>query len=302
LPDFALQLEAVTYRYPGSTHGVENVRLTAPAESVYGLVGANGAGKTTIMRLMTGLLEPDTGNVLCLGATVRQNRVRLLRSVGSLIEIPSLYHHLTGIEHLRVFAAYTGTPRSAIDRALSLSGLTDAGSRRIREYSLGMKQRLGLATALLHDPRILILDEPTNGLDPMGIADMRRLMTDLARSHGKTVIVSSHLLGEVEKIAARIGVLDQGRMQFEGSVSELAVATRGVSRLHLQVSSAAHACEVLGTSALMSNGIVTIPCADQQAAAAIVRRLTSAGIDVYDARRDEPSLERDFLSLVRGSQ
>ena len=160
------------------------------------------------------------------------SRLSLLRSIGSLIEIPSLYHHLTAVEHLRVFAAYTGAPRGAIEHVLTVVGLADARIRRVREFSLGMKQRLGIATALLHDPRILILDEPTNGLDPMGIVAMRELVTELAALHGKTVIVSSHLLAEVEKIATRIGVIDAGRVQFEGSSVELAHATRGAARLH----------------------------------------------------------------------
>jgi len=296
-----LELHDVSYRYPGSSHGVDGLTFAARRESIFGLVGVNGAGKTTIIRLMTGLLTPSAGRVLCLGNDVQQNRKRVMQSVGSLIEVPSLYHHLTGAEHLRIFAEYTEAPRSAITRVLDLVGLGDVGPRKIADYSLGMKQRLGIATALLHDPAILILDEPTNGLDPMGIADMRRIVLDLAHAHGKAVIVSSHLLAEVEKTVSRLAIIHEGRLHFEGTPEDLAARANAAARLHIRVSSPARALELVGGELTPSApDVIMLPSHDPADVSRVIRRLTDAGIDVYEARRDQPSLERDFLALMEG--
>ena len=203
-----IELEGVTYVYARTDSGVRDVTLTVPPGSIYALLGPNGAGKTTLMKLMAGLLRPQKGGL------------KPAPHVGTLIEAPSLYEHLTGYEHLCVFAEYENVGRASARPVLDRVGLAPAADRRVYHYSLGMKQRLGLATALLHDPPLLILDEPTNGLDPEGIVGMRRLLAEL-REAGKTIIVSSHLLAEVEKVATHIAVIDGGRVRFEGATHEL---------------------------------------------------------------------------------
>jgi ABC-type multidrug transport system ATPase subunit len=278
---------------------VQSVSVNVPPQSIYGLLGANGAGKTTIMRLMTGLVRPAAGTVFCLGKELTRNRAELSARIGSLIEAPSLYHHLTGTEHLRVFAEYTSAARGSVDRSLALVDLQEAANRKIATYSLGMKQRLALATALLHDPQILILDEPMNGLDPMGIVRMRDLMSTLTQDEGKTIVVSSHLLSEIEKMTRHVGVIHEGTMRFEGTVDDLRAASGMDSVLRLRVSSRRAAETVLGiASSNVDDGVINIRITDETDAAKAIARLVTSGVDVYEAVRESSSLERDFLTLV----
>ena len=208
----AYEVSGATYVYRGSAAGVHDVSLTIPRGTIYGLLGVNGAGKTTLMRLMLGLLEPQRGSIRCLGDAIGASTHR---RVGSLIENPSLYLHLTAREHLRVFAEYNRVPHARIDEVLALVDLRDG---IVSRFSLGMKQRLALATALLHDPEVLVLDEPANGLDPLGIVSLRELLLRLA-ADGKTVVISSHLLAEVEKLATHMAVIHEGRIRFDGPMS-----------------------------------------------------------------------------------
>lgn len=220
----ALELTGVTYTYRATRAGVQNVSLRIAPGDRYALLGANGAGKTTLMRLMVGLLKPDAGSVCYFGSNIQGNRSRTFAIVGSLIETPSVYEHLTARDHLRVFCHYNGVSPERIPVVLASVDLTAYAARRVKHFSLGMKQRLGIATALLHDPKVLILDEPTNGLDPEGIVEMRELLRKLASDERKTVIISSHLLSEVEKLANRIAIISQGRLRFEGTLPELSAA------------------------------------------------------------------------------
>jgi lantibiotic transport system ATP-binding protein len=294
-----LKLSDVTYKYPRSEHGVEHVSLSAPSGGIYGLLGPNGAGKTTIMRLMTGLLMPDSGEVFILDVALRTKRHELLSAVGSLIEVPSVYHHLTAREHLQVFAHYMGAPRKSIDRTLEQVDLIEVADRKVGTYSLGMKQRLAIATALLHDPQILVLDEPTNGLDPMGIVEIRNLMRTLTLDHGKTVVVSSHLLPEVEKMATHVGIVHEGKMRFEGTFEQLRHSRAATSILRLRVSSATSAMTAIRSAELSQGGdALRLPINDDSDAAKAIASLVTAGVDVYEASRESSSLERDFLSVI----
>lgn len=298
-PDPALELRDVTYRYPRSRLGVASVSLEVPTGSIFGLLGVNGAGKTTLMRLMAGLLAPATGSVRCLGHDLRTHRRALLARVGSLIEVPSVYAHLTGREHLRVFAAYTASPPSEIERVLDLVNLRALAQRKVSSYSLGMRQRLGLATALLHDPAILLLDEPTNGLDPFGIADMRTLLLRLVQEHEKTVVVSSHVLAEVERTATHVALLHLGSIRFQGTIAALTHAATQERVLRLNVSSPARAARLLGIPC-PANGAATsleVTVRHRAEVADTVRRLVLAGIDVFEAR-EVRSLEHDFFALL----
>src|SRR5215213_1475465 len=200
---------------------VNNVNLSVPAGGVYGFLGPNGAGKTTAIRMLLGLIRPNAGEVRLFGQSVTGNHQSLMRRVGALVEAPSLYPHLTGRENLEVTRRLLGSPCSSIDVALDTIKLTKDANRRVREYSLGMRQRLGLALALLNQPELLILDEPTNGLDPAGIHEMRELLRRLPEEFGVTVFLSSHLLGEVEQIATHIGIINEGHLLSQGALAEL---------------------------------------------------------------------------------
>jgi ABC-2 type transport system ATP-binding protein len=297
----ALAMAGVSYRYPGSDSGVSDVTLTVPRGTIYGLLGANGAGKTTLMRLMLGLLAPQRGEVRCLGQRLDGPSRAVLARVGSLIETPSLYQHLTAREHLSVFCAYTGAPASRTGEVLETVGLTDAATRVVSRFSLGMKQRLALATALLHDPALLVLDEPTNGLDPVGIVGMRELLIRLCREHGKTVVVSSHLLAEVEKTVTHVAVVHQGRIRFDGPASALSSAAGG-GALRLRVASPAGAVQVLAGDTRVVDGAggwIELARGGDADVAGAIRRLVAAEVDIYETARRGGTLEHDFLQLLR---
>src|SRR5215217_6860 len=220
-----IETRGLTRRF-GTQLAVNNLNLSVPAGGVYGFLGPNGAGKTTAIRILLGLIRPNAGEVRLFGQPLMRNHQSLMRLVGALVEAPSLYPHLTGRENLEVTRRLLGSPRELIDVALDIIKLKKDADRRVREYSLGMRQRLGLALALLNKPELLILDEPTNGLDPAGIHEMRDLLRRLPAEFGVTVFLSSHLLSEVEQIASHIGIIHEGRLLFQGTLSELQDAHR----------------------------------------------------------------------------
>ena len=202
---------------------VDDLSFTVNEGVVYGFLGQNGAGKSTTIRMMLSLIRPDAGSIRIMGRDLSTHRSEILRRTGAVIERPDLYKYLTAAENLMVFARLSGVrPRAELIREkLELVGLADRAESKVRTYSQGMKQRLGIAVALIHDPDLIILDEPTNGLDPQGIADMRSLIRSLSREHGKTLIVSSHLLSEMEQVATRMIIIDHGKKIVEGDMKEL---------------------------------------------------------------------------------
>lgn len=199
---------------------LNEVDLRVPAGSIYGFLGPNGAGKTTTLRLVLGLLNLQQGEIRIFGKPFAAHRIEILSRVGSLIESPSVYAQLTATENLRVLQKVYRCPEERIGRVLQLVGLTDTGNKKAAKFSLGMKQRLGIAIALLNDPALLILDEPTNGLDPEGIIEMRALFRQL-QQQGVTILVSSHLLGEMEKLITHAGIIHKGRLLFQGTLEAL---------------------------------------------------------------------------------
>lgn len=215
-----IETNHLTKTYAGFT-AVSNLNLHIPKGTVYGFLGPNGAGKSTTMKMFLGITRPTSGEFMINGKKYPKDRIRILKEVGSFIEAPAFYGNLTGEENLDIVRRILGLPKSAVDDALTLTGLGQWRNRLARKYSLGMKQRLGLASALIGRPPILILDEPTNGLDPVGIHEIRRLIRSLPDQFDCTVLVSSHLLSEIELMADNIGILNQGRLLFEGTVEEL---------------------------------------------------------------------------------
>ena len=259
----ALQTIGLTRRF-GNRTAVNEVSLTVPARSVYGFLGRNGAGKTTTLKLLLGLLRPDAGSAWIDGIDVGRDRLAAARRVGALLEAHGFYGHLSGRENLDLSRRLLGLPVAEIDRVLDITGLTPHGRRRVADYSLGMRQRLGLARAMLGAPPVLLLDEPTNGLDPEGIADMRHFLRELPERSGATVLVSSHLLGEIEQTATHIGILSHGRLVLEG---ELASLTAG-----------------LATTVCVLSGVV--------------RQETDAAVTLRQADGAEVSLLREEIDLL----
>lgn len=217
---FAIETDRLTRRF-GPRTAVDQLCLQVPEHSVYGFLGRNGAGKTTTIKLLLGLLRPDAGRVVIRGLELSRQRLAALRQVGVLLEAQGFYPHLSGREQLDLQRRLLGLPASEIDRVLTLSEMRAHGDRRIADYSLGMRQRLGLARAMLGAPPVLILDEPSNGLDPEGIADMRKLLRSLPERSGATVLLSSHLLGEIEQVASHVGILCEGRLVVQGALAAL---------------------------------------------------------------------------------
>ncbi|WP_231402901.1 ABC transporter ATP-binding protein [Hymenobacter guriensis] len=284
---------------------LHSLPLQVPAGSIYGFLGPNGAGKSTTMRLLLGLLQPTAGSVHLFGYELRRHRVALLSRVGALIENPSLYDHLTGFENVEATRRLRGVPAHRTAEVLEIVGLTEAARRPAREYSLGMRQRLGLATALLSDPALLLLDEPTNGLDPNGIIDMRELLRRLRDDHGKTIIVSSHLISEIEKVATHVGVIQQGRMAFQGSLPDLQRLQTGRARLVLETESA-DTCRnllprLLGSAQVIGTGTLWLPWLTPAQTAEVAAAVVGAGLPLYGLRLEQPSLEETFLHLTENA-
>ena len=216
----AIETRGLTRRF-GDRAAVDAVSMSVPERSIYGFLGRNGAGKTTTIKLLLGLLKADAGSALIAGIDVAADRIGAARKVGALLEAQGFHPHLGGRENLDLTRRLLGLPATEIDRVLDIAEMTPHARRRVADYSLGMRQRLGLARAMLGAPPVLILDEPTNGLDPEGIADMRRFLRELPARSGATVLLSSHLLGEIEQVATHVGILANGRLVLEGALAEL---------------------------------------------------------------------------------
>ncbi len=279
---------------------VNNLDLQVPVGSVYGFLGPNGAGKTTTIRMLLGLIHPNQGQIFLFGQPFTRRNWQLLANVGALVESPSLYPHLTGRENLEVTRRLLDAPREKIDQALDSVHLKEDSNRLVKGYSMGMRQRLGLALALLNDPALLILDEPTNGLDPAGIQEMREVIHRLPQTHGVTVFLSSHLLSEVEQVASHIGIINQGKFLFQGTLDELHMQCS--PRLHLRTDRVDDACLVIHEAgwSVHRNGrpeiIVEINGAAD--AATINRMLIESGINVIHLDVRQPTLEETFLQLT----
>lgn len=289
----------LTKRY-GEQSVVDDLNLRVPQGCVYGFLGPNGSGKSTTMKLLLSLVQPTAGAVEVFGEPMtRQNRRRLLPRIGSLIESPPGYPHLTGAENLRILQRSLALPSEQVQRAVATVRLQGQLGKRLRHYSLGMKQRLGIAMALARNPELLILDEPTNGLDPAGIEEIRGLLNRLAHD-GVTVLVSSHLLGEIDRTADILGILSAGRLIFQGSRSELLDVSR--PDVLLTTDDARRAETVLrGRQPTQTDPrTLRLPALDEQGTAAVVHDLVSAGAPVYGVRREEQSLEDVFRDLTGG--
>lgn len=283
-------------KYYGKTPVVDSLSLSVPEGSVYGFIGPNGAGKSTTMKMLLGLVKPNSGSIRLLGKSMtQQNRLSLLRQTGSLIESPACYGHLTGEENLQILAELKNVPERNIDRVLEIVELTDS-RRKVQQYSLGMRQRLGIAQALLGNPKLLILDEPTNGLDPSGIQQMRSLIKDMPNRCGATVLISSHLLGEMEQMVDQVGIINHGRLLFQGELDDLRKHSQG--DISLRVLHPEKAAPILGNSARLERGVFHLPAMDEARLAELIGRLAAAQAGVVELNRATKTLEEIFLSLT----
>ena len=294
-----IETKALCKQY-GPHTAVDHVELHVPQGCVYGFIGPNGAGKSTTMKMLLGLIHPTAGRVRLLGQELTEkSRLPLLRQTGSLIESPAGYLHLTAQENLEIVADLKGVPHKDIGRVLDIVHLTQDRNRRVGQYSLGMKQRLGIAMALLGSPKLLILDEPTNGLDPAGIQEMRALIRNMPAATGATVLISSHLLGEMEQMVEQVGIIDHGHILFEGPLTELQRHSRGNVTLRLlDPAKAAPILRANGLTAHSDNGVVTLPPLQDALLADLVQKLAACGAGVVELTPHTKTLEEIFLSLT----
>lgn len=294
-----IETKALCKQY-GPHTAVDHVELHVPQGCVYGFIGPNGAGKSTTMKMLLGLIHPTAGRVRLLGQELTEkSRLPLLRQTGSLIESPAGYLHLTAQENLEIVADLKGVPHKDIGRVLDIVHLTQDRNRRVGQYSLGMKQRLGIAMALLGSPKLLILDEPTNGLDPAGIQEMRTLIRNMPAATGATVLISSHLLGEMEQMVEQVGIIDHGHILFEGPLTELQRHSRGNVTLRLlDPAKAAPILRANGLTAHSDGCVVTLPPLQDALLADLVQKLAACGAGVVELTPHTKTLEEIFLSLT----
>ncbi|WP_032404578.1 ABC transporter ATP-binding protein [Rhodococcoides fascians] len=281
---------------------VDDVNLRIPEGCVYGFLGPNGSGKSTTMKMLLSLIRPTSGEVEILGRPMNHGtRRELLSHIGSLIESPPGYGHLTGAENLRIVQRSLGLHAEQIERAVATVRLQEHLDKKVKNYSLGMKQRLGIAMALAREPQLLILDEPTNGLDPAGIEEIRGLLRHLAE-HGVTVMVSSHLLGEIDKTANMLGILSQGRLIFQGTRDELFAAS--TPDVLIDAIDPGRASSVLQQNipVQVDDHTLRLSGIDDRGTAQVVAELVGANAGVYGVRRDDQSLEDVFMNLTKGGR
>ncbi len=298
---YCLETRDLSHRFTDTALVLDNINLQVPEGSIYGFLGPNGAGKTTTLRLVLGLLKKQQGSISFFGLPFSRERINILKRVGSLIESPSFYGHLTATENLVVLQKIYECPRERVAEVLSIVGLQNTGSKTAGRFSLGMKQRLSIAIALLNSPSILILDEPTNGLDPNGIIQVRELLKQLNKDLGITIIVSSHLLPEIEKMVTHIGIINIGKLMFQGTQEELKVKQAQVLSFSVETNNNVKAAEIISrgnVSIRLGEGKIVLPALSKREIASINQQLVSHGLDVYEISAERNDLEAIFMNLI----
>ena len=302
MSNFAIETVGLTYNF-GNQTVVKDLSLQVPNGSIYGFLGPNGAGKTTTIKILLNLLQSPSDQVFIFGKEINRNRIATLKRVGALVEQPAIYGHLSGKENLINRCILLGITKSKADDMLALVGLTEAANKKSSKYSLGMKQRLGIALALVSDPELLLLDEPTNGLDPNGIIEVRNLMIDLATKHNKTILVSSHLLAEIERTATHVGIINKGHLLFQGTINELHLLSKPMLEIEVdQIESAAKLLSASGFEVLESTAKkIIVPFASPKNSGQINTLLVQNGFTVSSLYQQRKDLENLFLDITKNN-
>ena len=300
MSNLAIETCGLNYHF-GNQKVVDDLSLKVPTGSIYGFLGPNGAGKTTTIKILLNLLKSPHDTVFIFGKEINANRIASLKKIGALVEQPAIYAHLTGKENLVNRCILLGVAREKVKEMLGLVGLTDAANKKAGKYSLGMKQRLGIALALLSDAELLLLDEPTNGLDPNGIIEIRNLMSELTVKHNKTILVSSHLLNEIEKVATHVGILNKGKLLFQGTINELQTFNTPV--VEIQTDNREAAAAFLSSLGYVISNInedtIQLPFQSTAETGKINTLLVQQGFIVYSIHFVKKDLERLFLDITK---
>lgn len=297
---YCIETTNLTHHFSGKEKVLNDINLQIPQGSIFGFLGPNGAGKTTTLKLILGLLKKQEGTISIFDKPFDKNRIETLKNIGSLIEAPSLYNHLTAKENLKIWQKVYQCPASRIDEVLEIVGLSQTGKKKSGKFSLGMKQRLSIAIALLHNPSLLILDEPTNGLDPSGILEIRELLTKLNAEQKITIVISSHLLAEIEKMVTHIGIINKGSILFQGTLEELQF--KQSSFISFVTDNNEKTFELLRSRELNPTILedqVLISACDKKVISGINSDLVKSGIEVYQIATIKNDLESIFIDLTK---
>ncbi|MCX2573406.1 ABC transporter ATP-binding protein [Pedobacter sandarakinus] len=302
MSSYAIETVGLNFKF-GNQPVVRNLTLQVPKGSIYGFLGPNGAGKTTTIKILLNLLKSPKDQVFIFDQEINSNRIAILKRIGALVEQPAIYGHLSGKENLINRCLLLGIKKSKADELLATVGLTDAANKKANKYSLGMKQRLGIALALLPDPELLLLDEPTNGLDPNGIIEIRNLMIDLTTKQHKTILVSSHLLSEIERIATHVGIINKGQLLFQGTTEALQLLNKPMLEIEVDRTDAAAACmATAGFEVICRNtSTITTSFISAQQSGAINSLLVEKGFIVTRLQSQRKDLENLFLDITKNN-
>ena len=299
--NLCIETTGLSFSFSGTEAILKNINLQVPNASIFGFLGPNGAGKTTTLKLILGLLKLQQGSIQVFGQSFDSNRIEILRNVGSLIEAPSFYSHLNARENLILLQKIYQCPIERIDEVLAIVGLSNTGKKKVGKFSFGMKQRLGIAIALLHNPTLLILDEPTNGLDPNGIIEVRELLKKLHTEHHITILISSHLLSEIEKLVTHIGIIHQGNLLFQGTLDELHLKQKQSSMVMFETNNCEKAFEIFkakNMDAKISGTFIETPFISKEVNAQLNHLLVESGIEVSQITIQQNDLESIFMELT----
>ncbi|MFD2284752.1 ATP-binding cassette domain-containing protein [Pedobacter petrophilus] len=300
MSNFAIETVGLNFNF-GRQAIVKDLSLQVPKGSIYGFLGPNGAGKTTTIKILLNLLKSPADRVFIFGKEINSNRIAILKRIGSLVEQPAIYGHLSGKENLINRCLLLGIKKSKADEMLALVGLTDAADKKSSKYSLGMKQRLGIGLALVSDPKLLLLDEPTNGLDPNGIIEIRNLMIELTTKHNKTILVSSHLLAEIERTATHVGIINKGQLLFQGTIQELQLLNKPL--LEIEVNNVAGASILIQEKGYeivtKTDSKISVPFVSKTESGTINTFLIQNGFTVTSLSQQRKDLENLFLDITK---
>ncbi len=297
---FVIETGNLAFGFNSKKPILKNIYLKVERGSIYGFLGPNGAGKTTTIRLLLGLLRDQNNSISLFGKNLLQNRITCLSKIGALIEQPSLYEHLSGYDNLEITRLLRKTSKEKIDNVLQTVRLSEAAHKKVKAYSLGMKQRLGIALALMAEPELLILDEPVNGLDPSGIMEMRELLKMINKKYNTTIFLSSHLISEVERTVTHIGIINMGEMLFQGTIDDLYNLQKKDLKVHIQVDDNDAAIALLKTSygVINNDGSLEIIIQSKEEVNDIIYLLMANNIKIYEALIKNKNLEQLFLDMT----
>lgn len=299
---YCIETKDLTHKFSQEETVLNNVNLQIPQGSIYGFLGPNGAGKTTTLRLILGLLKKQQGNISIFNQSFEKNRIDILKKIGSLIEAPSLYAHLTAVENLTILQKVYQCKKERIAEVLEIVGLSQTKKKKAGQFSLGMKQRLSIGMALLHEPSLLILDEPTNGLDPNGIHEVRALLKKINQEQNVSIVISSHLLSEIEKLVTHLGIINKGSVLFQGTLEELHLKQTQSSFIGFDTNNSGKTKEVMTANNLPAtfvNGQVQVPHIEKSLIAKLNAQLVNANVEVYQINTVKNDLESIFIDLTK---